>query len=137
MLSKPEYGWIAVTIGSFSEPASYLTNVPVDILKGILYRLRGRKTNYTVRIDSEGYISKVQFFDDYVQIKTDKERGNGFSKLIVSKNIKEVAGEVIKDIEDNFEDFCNWEPCAYDKEELVEEQRKKLKILIGKVREFI
>lgn len=141
MLDAPFHGWVQVTIGPFSEPASYLENTPVDLLKGILNCLNKRKTKYIIHIDSEGYDSKIKFFDDYIEIKTDKERDYGFNKIIVSKNIKEVAEEVIQDIENHFDEFCKWNPEA-DMEmpgwkENMEQQKVKLEGLIYRIKKLI
>lgn len=40
MLAKPSYGWSDLKIGNFTSRVSYLTDVPVDLLKASLASLK-------------------------------------------------------------------------------------------------
>ncbi len=51
-LDKPKAGWVSVTVGNFDFRASYLTDVPMDILKSSLCALKDNG-EFNICLDSE------------------------------------------------------------------------------------
>jgi len=126
MLTKPNSGWTNVLIDDFSERASYLTDVPNDCLDSFIY---GLKNNVPIAIyfDAEGYDYHLVSSWNSSYIIMDKINAT----ITIDKNIEELAKELIDDIENNFEDWLNWE--CYDDGEYAETNRdvfkEKLSIL--------
>lgn len=111
MLSKPESGWCDITVGDFCSRASYLTNVPMDILKA----LNGMGTP-CVYFDAEGWEFYV-IFDVYetLVIGYDNPFGQSDEYCVKCFNItkEEIARQVYCDISENLDEWARWEFSAH------------------------
>lgn len=131
MLEFPKYGWTTVSIENFREPASYLTDVPMDCINAMIYALENN-TDFCVNFDAEGYSYKIiaDWYNTFI-IMTKNE-----PELITIKNKNRdiLAKELIKDIENNLKDWCTFS-CIIDEEneESKNEYREYKKNLIEKI----
>ena len=121
MLTKPQYGWTYLIFPNFSERASYLTDVPNDCLDAFIYALQTNNPA-VIFFDAEGFDFHLvsSYYESYVIIDSDNTKIYTFEK-----NIKELAEELVNDIQRDFNDWLNWE--CYDDGEYAEVNREKFK----------
>ena len=126
MLSKPTAGWTTITLGEKKISASYLTDVPFDLAKGII-ETKMDKTPHAVTIDAESAGTYIILFDVYQTyiIEEDFEP----KIFLFEKNIEELSKELASDLEKYFKDWLLWED-DYDPLELDEETQKKYNNII-------
>lgn len=126
MLSIPKYGWVNLSIGDWSDRASYLTNVSFDILEAFINLLQNRKVS-SVSFDAEGweYIIVFDFYDVYIiENKEEEPKLYHFDISAVS-----LAEEVYKDMKDNVYAWSLWDYGTQSEEDrLVEEKKLKEKL---------
>lgn len=113
MLTKPEHGWTNLQIGDFSERASYLTDVPNDCLDAFIHALQNGNPA-VIFFDAEGWDFHLiaSYYCSYIVV--DKDKAEVF---MVDKTIKELAKELYEDINNNFDDWVNWESYEDDTDE--------------------
>lgn len=105
MFSKPGYGWVNIKLDTFEDRASYLTNVPHDILNTLTVAIK-HYIPASIYFDAEGwrYILVSDMYETY--IISDK---NGIDELIhIDKHVIEIAREVIVDIERDLNAWSRW-----------------------------
>jgi len=119
MLTKPEYGWVYLQLGNFSERASYMTDIPNDCLDAFIYALQNNSPT-VVYFDAEGWDFHLvaSWYGSYVIL--DKDAVKVFE---INKNVFELAKELYEDINNNFDDWLNW-GYAFDEEEIKEYKGK-------------
>lgn len=104
MLTKPKHGWTNVQIEDFVDRASYLTDIPNDCLDAFIY---GIENNMPVVIyfDAEGwdYHLVASYYESYIIREKESLEIYKFKK-----NYIDLAYELIKDIEDNINEWTNW-----------------------------
>lgn len=104
MLTKPKHGWTNVQIEDFVDRASYLTDIPNDCLDAFIY---GIENNMPVVIyfDAEGwdYHLVASYYESYII----RER-ESLEIYKFEKNYIDLAYELIRDIEDNINEWANW-----------------------------
>lgn len=125
MFSKPKYGWTHVSIGDFDGAASYITDVPIDVLDAFIdfYKLH---KNICVDFDEEGSTFVLVVVSD-IDIYVISEREQIVTYKI-DTNINELTSEIISDFEKYIKD---WENFTYGFEKLeVERKVNELKQLV-------
>lgn len=122
MISNPKHGWCTFSIGKdkdhcFTDRASYLTNVPVDLLDAfVTYTLNGYGC---VVFDAEGH--------DYTLVLTEYNQSiyiiDGNNHLIDLSNLDadDLIKELIEDIESDLDNWISF--SAFDEKE--EEENKR------------
>lgn len=105
MFSKPHCGWVTVTLGEFTDRASYLTDVPVDCLDALIFGVEHYRPA-AVKFDAEGWEYTITFTTYQTYIVRIKESPELY---IIDKDIIDVAKEVILDIERDFEAWMDWD----------------------------
>ena len=128
MLGKPNCGWSHIKIGNTEFGASYLTDVPNDLLTNFINLYDFKCDTVATRFDCEGYeyyliseeINSVVFEMKYDKVIVVEERINTESLVV----------ELIKDIESNFDDWIDWLPTSknderYKQEHLINENKLK------------
>lgn len=140
MLVNPQHGWVTVEIGDWSDRASYLTNVPIDALDAFINSYNHRQPA-TIKFDAEGweYIVVIDDWETYIiedLYRYSKNLLNSPSAdpilTIVKVNKRELAKELVNDIQSHFYEWVNWRSDDGDTEELKEYEfivRNKLRIL--------
>lgn len=108
MFTKPKYGWTNLQLGNFSERASYLTDIPNDCLDIFINAIQNN-VPAVVYFDAESWDFHLvsSYYRTYIILDKDK-----LEIFIYDKTIKEVAKELINDIENYFDEWVNWE--GYD-----------------------
>ena len=120
MLTKPKAGWTILQIGDFMERASYLTDIPNDCLDAFIHALQNN-TPAVIFFDAEGWDFHLiaSYYQSYVIV--DKEEATVY---LIEKNIKELAKELYNDINNNFDDWLNWD--FYNSVEEREENKRSI-----------
>lgn len=115
MFTKPEHGWTNLQLGNFSERASYLTDIPIDCLDAFIYALENNSP-IAIYFDAEGwdYHLVSSYYESYIIISKD-----GFDLMGIEGNFKDLAKELVNDIEIYFEDWVCWE-FSFSKDEFEE-----------------
>lgn len=133
MFTIPKHGWVLINIGSFSDRASYLTEVPLDCLDSIIYALEN-KTDFIVSFDAEGWSFKI--ISDYYRTFIIEEKD--FPKLLTLENINKemLAKEIYQDISENIDNWSNWS-CSIENEEDILNYKKELNIKLEKLKSLI
>lgn len=60
MFTNPNSGWTTVTLGDFTDRASYLTNVPNDLIHALIYGIETYSPT-SVQFDAEGWDYTITF----------------------------------------------------------------------------
>ncbi len=97
MLGKPDCGWSKVTIGSFHEYASYLTNVPFDCMNACIRRIKDNAP-LEMTFDAEGPGLFFVSADSKHTVITWDEDPEG-TVCIPDVNDVQLIGEIIHDID--------------------------------------
>jgi len=115
MFTKPEHGWTNLQLGNFSDRASYLTDIPIDCLDAFIYSLENNSP-IAIYFDAEGwdYHLVSSYYESYIVVSKDKT-----DLFLIDGNIRDLAKELINDIEMYFDDWVNWEH-PFDKNEFIE-----------------
>lgn len=149
MLDRPKYGWCNIMIGEDKIGcASYLTDVPIYLLDVFnQYLSEENRLGFTIEFDAEGYFFGIMEFNENLYLIRDNILdGNPVLQEIsptllgleyfsrAETIIKKLAGELIADIENHFEDWVYWE----DDEELMEpgESNNRRMMLQSKINEL-
>ena len=135
MLEKPYAGWTNIKIKNWSDRASYLTNIHLDFLNSLINSYK----NYTVasvKYDAEGW-EGIIVIDDYSTyiIKYEDKSGKPYV-LEIEIDKDDVSKELIKDIEDNLEEWCAWDISGVDEEQDKKQIKKNKKIILKLISEL-
>ena len=139
MLSNPHStGWTRISIGDWSNRASYLTDVPMNILDAFLNKRYGP---VAVDFDAEGW-EYIVVCDDYITYVIDYDYNSTIEYMQASDNDsltlriieidkEELVRDFINDIESILDEWICWMLPDTKSEILEREQelRKKLEIL--------
>jgi len=134
MLKCPENGWCNVEIGDFVGTASYLTDVPINCLESFIqYFTKNNGVNSSsIYFDEEGseFFLVLDYYCTYIIIDRNV---NPELKYFDDIGAKQLAQELIEDLERNFEKWVDWE-CYHDPDkvraELLRNKIDELKMLI-------
>lgn len=122
MINKTGHGWAKVTIGDFCDYASYITDVPNEILDALINLF---KTNcpQCVYFDGEGSDFYV-VFDKWEVFVIDTFRKLTYVELDIGQKI---FNEILDDIKNNIDIWAEWNPSADDlSESEISEERDNL-----------
>lgn len=132
MFSTPKNGWVDITIGNWSDRASYLTNPHLDFLDAFVDILTTKVTT-SVFCDAEGWIYNVVLNDYIVYIVTDKEDVSVCScDVNMHKLVREACDDISRDID-------AWSMWSYldDTPERVSKARAKIRRKLKKVYDLL
>lgn len=140
MLKAPYAGWTTIKIGDWSDRASYLTDVPMDILDAFI-----NSYNYwqpaVIKFDAEGweYTVVIDDYETYIIDYLHNDEGDYLDSFeanptltIIKVKKKNLAKEVLNDIKSNFNSWVEW--CSDDGDP--EEIKKYEYILHNKVQKL-
>jgi hypothetical protein len=105
MLAKPSCGWTYVTIGDFTGPASYLTDVPMDCMSHMIDALEDGR-DFCASFDAEGWSYKV-ISDEYWTAVIEEKNGPVLH-TIDGVNKFDLAKELIADVKENLDAWADW-----------------------------
>lgn len=133
MLSNPKHGWCNVNIGDFKGSASYLEDVPFNCVDAFIsYFTKSNNINsIAITFDEEGndFILVCDYYDTYVIINRDKQK----IKYIEDIDIRQLAIELLEDLERDFDAWVNW--LSYDEPD--EGREENLRNRIEELRELV
>lgn len=120
MFSVPKHGWVDITLGDWSDRASYLTNPHIDMLDAFITLYRSYNPG-AVYCDAEGweYIIVISFNDIFVIEQKDDNILHTFDF-----RTRDLCEQVIGDIEGHLYDWSLWSYLVEDEEERVKEEIK-------------
>lgn len=136
MISDPKYGWCKFQIEDFIGNPSYLTMVPIELLEDFIQYF---KTGNIVEIyfDEEG--TDFRLFLDSENLRIEKDDWNietdeeNHVVVPISKPIRDLALELILDIETDIKGWANFD---YD-ENTEEKNKEKILELIQELKGLI
>lgn len=131
MIRKPEHGWCEFKLGTFKAQASYLTDVPFDLLKSFINHF-SLKENTCVYFDREGAEFYFVITFDYCYIISEDDKSELFTINMLDKDL---AHQLINDIKTYIDGWANWE--CYDPELKVEERKYNLLDLCEELEELM
>ena len=140
MLSKPVCGWTTIKIKDWSDRASYLTNIHLDLLNSLINSYSEYCQPACIRYDAEGW-EGIIVIDDYwtyiISENADSENEEEVKSevLTIEINRDDLAKELIEDIEQNFNDWCDWQYWQ-DKEDMLI-QKEELSMSLNKLKNII
>lgn len=122
MLDKPCCGWANIIIGKTCITASYLTDVPFDLLDGFIDCMVNYKT-VAINFDEEGSSGYLVLNGVVAYVFTVRENVEAENEQFY---VDDLAKELIEDIQANIDDWARWdarnEPsddprfCGYESE---------------------
>ena len=130
MLSVPQYGWVDISIEDWKDRASYLTDVPHDLLDKFNNMFEKHGSPVAVGFDAEGweYIIVFDWYTTYIIESKDTEKLYVFDKCFI-----EFAEEVYDDISSHIVEWSNWD-YNVESEEIRLNEEKVLKEKLNKLR---
>ena len=140
MLENPKHGWVKIHLGDFCDRASYLTDVIYDVLEALIQVLE-RKGPASVYFDAEGWEWYIVFtwYETFIidyPYRTDEEYMNSVDDkpelTVIDMRIEDIAKEVIKDFEKDYNEWVHWLPWNESKE-----REKELNQMINKIKEMV
>lgn len=99
MISKPHAGWCTFSLEDFTGTPSYLTDVPFDILEGLLSFWNGKKgTVVDVNFDEEGkeFSLHIERGNSYITMDDEKR-----THIYIKDTPEELTSEIIRDLNGN------------------------------------
>ena len=129
MLSKPQYGWVTISIDNWHDRASYLSDIHLDFLSSLINSYLKPYQPACVHYDAEGW-EGVIVIDDYftyvILDNTEEDRKFKSKVLTFEINKDDLAKELIEDIEENLEEWSLWDVDLYDDELGKKEENKEI-----------
>ena len=112
MISKPQNGWVDITIGDWTDRASYLTDVQNDFLDCITKVMTTHLPN-CFYCDAEGWEYIIVISENAISIIREKDTFDYYTYEFYENNVllKDVAKTIVNDIESNLNEWRTWEPC--------------------------
>ena len=132
MLLNPKHGWVTVKIGEWSDRASYLTDVPLDILSALIHSYQ-TGLPAAINFDAEGweYIIVIDHYTTHIidyLYRTDEEclssEDDKQILTVVEISKDDLAKEFLEDIESDWDAWVNW--MYYDDEETIQNRKSEL-----------
>lgn len=136
VINNPKYGWCDFKLGDFNGRASYLTDVPVDLLEAFIdYFERGQGV---VVFDEEGsYFTLILTrynWGIYLIEDRDETVLHDFSDM----DINTLAKELIDDIENDLVGWSNeFAICGDDDPEELAQHRNEIRQRIAKLKIYV
>lgn len=128
MLSKPKYGWSAITVGSWSDRCSYLDDVPTILLRSMINFFENKMFSpVAIKFDAEGYEYTLVFDLGVVHIITEQE--NGYALCSEELDCKQLGKELISDILQEIDGWTKWLSYAHYSDAELAEREEELRQL--------
>ena len=131
MLKNPEYGWCEFLLFDFYGTPSYLTNVPVDLLRAFVdYFKRGTGIAWFDEEDSQ-FTLIMNPYSLFIIFEGDKVVTYDLSWM----DPKKLAQELIEDITNDFDKWSEWtnDMC----ENTIIKNKKYINFLIAELKDLI
>ena len=120
MFSKPEFGWVNISIDNWTDRASYLTSPHLDMLDALI-NLFSTYNPQCILCDAEGWEYYLIINFDAVFVIKQEDTNTLYS---FDKRARDIADEVISDIEKNIYEWSLWNYNVENDEEIKKEKEK-------------
>lgn len=136
MFNIPKNGWTEIKITdnnkTFCERASYLTDIPFEALKGIVFSLKNN-VPFVQYFDAEGYEYTIvsNWFDTYIILSKDTDELIRFDI-----NMYQLSKEILNDIQKNINEWVNFSYEDFTEKE-IKIRKKELCEYCEKIKELI
>lgn len=107
MLSKPENGWVRVTVGDFQTEASYLADLPFDWLKGCINSLRDNLP-LSLFLEEEGTVCYINAYYPVTHIVCENSDYSADVHTVHDMDMLDLTYQIIGDIRADFEAWVTW-----------------------------
>lgn len=129
MISNPEHGWCNFKLGDFKGVASYLTDVPLDLINAFIdYHEKG---SGVVIFDEEGSYFTLVLTAYNCGIYIIEEKEECITHSFWDMNIEDLEKELISDIESNLHGWSSFIMCGLQSkleyEKIIKQKIDKLK----------
>ena len=121
-LDVPHDGWVNISIGDFNCTASYITNVPFDILNNSIISLK-EEIPFCLYLHLETY-GEVNIYSDVKTYIIHENSKTDFYSFDIDKY--ELIKSFIKQLKDNIEDWSMWEDFEEENHEELEKNKKEI-----------
>ena len=113
MFSKPEYGWVWISVGDCRIEGSYLTDIPMDFLNALINSLEN-DLPFSVSVDEEG-IRDMICADRFGVFVIELRKGTAELKQ-ANISLEEFRAEIIDGVEAYFDQWVyDWELLDLDR----------------------
>lgn len=136
-MTKPKYGWTDICIGDlksdsnyFLERASYILDVPMEVLDGVLSFFKNSYHPVCINIDAEGFEYIIVITFGVVHIIKESEDLEEYEYRSYPFEISELARDVYSTISENLDDWVDWNIYMEDRESrrlIIQEKLRELK----------
>ena len=107
MLSKPDNGWVLVTVGDFRTEASYLADLPFDWLRSCIHSLRFNLP-LSLFIEEEGTVCYINAYYSVTHIICEDSDFSAVVHTVRDMDMLDLTYQIICDIRAEFEDWVSW-----------------------------
>ena len=139
MISRPQNGWVDITIGDWTDRASYLTDVELDFLDCLISVFENHSPA-CFSCDAEGWEYTIVVSENNIHIIEEKDSYEYYSYDFFDNNIlfKDVAKNIYEDIYNNLDAWIVWEPTL-DLNDMgtIDEYKEKIENKLDKLRKFL
>lgn len=132
MISNPKCGWCKFKLNDFVGNASYLTNVPLELLEAFV-NFWNNSSALAVHFDEEGTEFTLVINPNSIFIIV--ERDEKPELIYIENYVENLTLELIKDIEADFDGWVNF--ITSDDEEDTAEQRQALIVNLIELKEIV
>lgn len=129
MLSLPEYGWTTFSIGDAKYSLSYLTDIPIEWLKAVIYGLKNY-SSFTVYGDCETtdiYCTVTEMFCHVIYSGYKMEPETFFVNMTMLDFCKELHADISRDVDA----WSDW--LRYDDELFRRAHKRKIQSLLDEL----
>ena len=120
-LGVPDSGWVNITIGNFDCMASYITNVPFDILKYSIISIK-EEMPFCLYLHLETF-GEVNIYSDEKTYIIHENNETDFYSFNIDKTT--LISNFIKQIKENITEWAMWESFEEDEDSGEIENNKK------------
>lgn len=129
VLERPLNGWVNIHICDFKERASYLTDVPIDILQSLIAAYN-HHIPAAIKFDAEGWewILIIDDFDIHI-ITDDGDYEEQFTYCNYEIDRSDFTQKVISDILRDIDDWAAWSSDIDDANDVVFRKGEILRLI--------
>lgn len=121
-LNKPSNGWVSLQIEGFSCVASYVTNIPFDIMKASIIALK-EDVPFCLFLHLEANGVVKIYSDDVTYIIHENSSIHFFSLDIIKE---ELIDSLVKQIKKDIDDWASFEEFEDPDYEIIKKNKKEL-----------
>ena len=133
VLGIPDSGWVNITIGDFNCTASYITNVPFDIVNNSILSLK-EEMPLCLYLHLEAY-GEVNIYSEVKTYIIHENNKTDFYSFDISK--EQIISSFIEQIKDNITEWAMWEDFEDEDREEIENNKRELLEKIETIKDLL